>query len=151
MIFENTEVHDYWHKVWSAKRPYRGHKEPHSAIFGKTGRACKRIKTPLQGDKVFIQNQDPSSKDLQKLNRQDNTLGWQVQPIPCQIHETSRLTVRNRRFIKKYTLRSPYVSSEHEAPRISSKDLPKSQKVSDLTKIGESTLYIPEQRILHDP
>ena len=60
------------------------------------------------------------------------------------------MTVRNRRFIRKYILRSPYVSSEQEAPRISSKDLLKSKKVS-FAETGESTPPIPEQRIVHDP
>ena len=61
------------------------------------------------------------------------------------------MTVRNRRFIRKYSPRSPYVNSEQEAPRISSKDLLKSQKVSDFAKTGESTPSIPKQKILHDP
>ena len=61
------------------------------------------------------------------------------------------MTVRNRRFNRKYTLRSPYVGSEHQTPRISSEDLLKSQQVSDFNKTGGSTPPIPEQRILHDP
>ena len=61
------------------------------------------------------------------------------------------MTIHNRRLIRKYTLRSPYVSSEHGAPRISSKDLVNSQKVSNFAKTGESTPPIAEQRILHDP
>ena len=61
------------------------------------------------------------------------------------------MTICNRLFISKYTLRSLNVSSEHEAPRISSKDLLKSQKINDFAKIGGSTPPIPEQRNLHDP
>ena len=60
------------------------------------------------------------------------------------------MTVRNRRFIRKYSQRSPYVSNEQEAPRISSKDLLKSKRVS-FAETGESTPPIPEQRIVHDP
>ena len=107
---------------------------------------AKELKALLQGDTVFVQNQDPSSRDFKKWNQQGTIVSvGKYDQYLVKIHGTGRLTVRNRRFIRKYTLRSPYVSSENEAPRISSKDLLKSQKQSDFAKTGESVPSIPEQ------
>ena len=149
MVFENTEVHDHWHKAWSAKEEAIRNRLVRSSE--KLEEHAKELKPLLQGDTVFVQNQDPSSRDFKKWNRQGTIVSvGKYDQYLVKIHGTGRLTVRNRRFIRKYTLRSPYVSSENEAPRISSKDLLKSKKVS-FAETGESTPLIPEQRIVHDP
>ena len=49
------------------------------------------------------------------------------------VHRTGRLTVRNRRFLRKYTLRSPTVENVNELPRISSKDLAAPKSVTETT------------------
>ena len=73
---------------------------------------------------LFIQNQDASSKDFKKWNRQGTiiTAGKHDQYL-VKVHGTGRLTVRNRRFLRKYTLRSPFVEAGPYNPKISSKDL----------------------------
>ena len=50
-----------------------------------------------------------------------------------RVHGTGRLTVRNRRFLRKYTLRSPTVENVNELPRISSKDLAAPKSVTETT------------------
>ena len=77
-----------------------------------------------QGDNVFIQNQDPSSKEHKKWNRQGTIIiAGKYDQYLVRVHGTGRLTVRNRRFLRKYMLRSPTVGGESELPKISSKDL----------------------------
>ena len=74
--------------------------------------------------------------------RDDNSVGKYDRYL-VKIHGKGRLTVRNRHLIRKYTLCSPYVGSEHEATRY--------KKVTDPTTAGENIQTISEQRIFHNP
>ena len=73
--------------------------------------------------KVFVQKQDATSRDYKKWNRQGVivTAGKHDQYL-VRINGTGRLTVRNRRFLRRYELRSPVVEEEEELPRIKSRD-----------------------------
>ena len=50
-----------------------------------------------------------------------------------RVHGTGWLTVRNRRFLRRYSLRSPTVENVSELPRISNKDLAAPKSVTDTT------------------
>ena len=95
MVFENDQIHSQWHDAWAAKE---------EAIRSRLVRASERLEEhskelePLfQGDKVFVQNQDASSRDYKKWNRQGVivTAGKHDQYL-VRVNGTGRLTVRNR-------------------------------------------------------
>ena len=83
---------------------------------------------------MFIQNQDSSSKDYKKWSRQGTVvIAGKYDQYLVRVHGTGRLTVRNRRFLRRFTLRSPTVENVSELPRISSKDLAAPKPVTDTT------------------
>ena len=122
MVFENSQVHDHWHEAWRAKEEAIRKRLVRSAE--KLEEHTKELEPLSQGDLVFIQNQDQSSRDYKKWNRQGTivTAGKNDQYL-VKVHGTGRLTVRNRRFLRKYTLRPSFVAAEPDTPKISSKDL----------------------------
>ena len=62
-----------------------------------------------------------------------------------RVHGAGRLTVRNRRFLRKYRLRSPTVEGERDLPRISSKDLITSKNVRDAVR--HTVDYSPKKSV----
>ena len=132
MIFENPQIHNQWREAWSLKE---------EALKARLVRSTEKLEEhskdlePLaQGDNVFIQNQDSSSKDYKKWSRQGTVvIAGKYDQYLVRVHGTGRLTVRNRRFLRRFTLRSPTVENVSELPRISSKDLAAPKPVTDTT------------------
>ena len=117
MVFENNHIRSQWHDACAAKE---------EAIRSSLVRVSEILEehtkdlVPLfQGDKVFVQNHDTSSRDYKKWDRQGViiTTGKHDQYL-VGVNGTGRLTVTNRRFLRRYELRSPVVEKEEELPRI---------------------------------
>ena len=62
-----------------------------------------------------------------------------------RVHGTGRLTVRNRCFLRKYSLRSPTVEGERGLPRISSKDFITPKNVRDA--VGHTVDHSPKESV----
>lgn len=107
MVFENPQVHNQWHSAWSAKE---------EALRSRLVRTCEKLEKgskelePLrEGDAVFIQNQD-GSKPL-KWDREGTVIHTgQHDQYLVRVHGTGRLTLRNRRFLRKFQARKPFIT-----------------------------------------
>ena len=83
MIIENIAVHDDWHKAWSAKEEATRKCLVRSSE--KLEEHAKELKPLVQGDTVFVQNQDPQAETSKKSGSNKGQLSqWAVRPIPCQ-------------------------------------------------------------------
>ena len=101
MIFDNKYVRSQWHESWAAKE---------TAMRSRLVRNCENLEAhskelqPLrEGDSVFIQNQDPSSRRSKKWDRQGIvvTTGEHDQYL-VRVAGTGRLTLRNQRFLRRF-------------------------------------------------
>jgi len=110
MIFDNDQIHSQWHESWSAKE---------AAIRSRLVRNCEKLEAnskelePLrEGDTVFIQNQDPGSRRSKKWDKQGTVIvtGENDQYL-VRVAGTGRLTLRNRRFLRKFEERSQSVNT----------------------------------------
>ena len=115
MIHENDQIHSQWHQGWEAKE---------TAIRSRLIRSCEKLEAnsrelePLrEGDFVFIQNQDPATKRSRKWDRQGSIVatGDNDQYL-VRVAGTGRLTLRNRRFLRKFQERSQSMNLEIPAP-----------------------------------
>ena len=112
MIHKNPQLHEQWHQGWAAKE---------SAIRSRLVRSCERLEAnsrelePLrEGDSVFVQNQDPGTSRSKKWDRQGIIVatGDNDQYL-VRIAGSGRLTLRNRRFLRRFQERSQ--STNHKA------------------------------------
>ena len=125
MVFENPQVHDQWHSAWSAKE---------EALRSRLVRTCEKLEKgskelePLrEGDTVFIQNQD-GSKPL-KWDREGTViLTGQHDQYLVRVHGTGRLTLRNRRFLRKFQARNTFITEPMVRIEPSAKPEPKSSQ-----------------------
>ena len=109
MVFENEDIHNQWHQAWRAKE---------MAIRSRLVRSCKRLEEhskelPLlrEGDSVFVQNQNPASSKPGKWDREGTVVATRKNDqYLVRVKGTGRLTLRNRRFLRKFQLRSPIVT-----------------------------------------
>ena len=98
-VFENPQIHEKWRQVWQAKE------EALQARYARNSAALSehsQTLSPLQvGCKVFIQNQDKSSKHYKKWNRTGTVKEVRDfdQYYVC-VDGTGRLTLRNRQFLR---------------------------------------------------
>ena len=120
MIFESDQIHNQWHQAWSAKE---------EAIRTRLVRSCedleegsKELPALREGDSVFIQNQDKSSGRPNKWDRQGKIVAAKNNDqYLVKVDGTGRLTLRNRRFLKKYQPRLdmtrdvPHAMPQHTA------------------------------------
>ena len=101
MVFENDQVRSQWHQAWSAKE---------DAIRARLVSTCEKLEpnsrelTPLMvGDKVLIQNQVKSSGRPNKWDRQGVIIASKNNDqYLVKVDGTGRLTLRNRRFLRKF-------------------------------------------------
>ena len=101
MIFENNKVCSQWHEAWSAKE---------EAIRARLIRTCENLEpnshelTQLEmGDSVMIQNQKKSSGRPNKWDRQGVVVASKKNDqYLVKVGGTGRLTLRNRRFLRKF-------------------------------------------------
>ena len=112
IIHKNPQLHEQWHQGWAAKE---------SAIRSRLVRSCERLEAnsrelePLrEGDSVFVQNQDPGTSRSKKWDRQGIIVatGDNDQYL-VRIAGSGRLTLRNRRFLRRFQERSQ--STNHKA------------------------------------
>jgi len=117
MIHENGQIHEQWHQGWAAKE---------AAIRSRLISNCEKLEAnsrelePLrEGDSVFIQNQDPATKRSKKWDRQGSIVatGDNDQYL-VRIAGTGRLTLRNRRFLRKFQERLQSTNLEASAPML---------------------------------
>jgi hypothetical protein len=140
MVFENPQIHDQWHNAWSNKE---------EAIRSRLVRTCEKLNqgskelAPLrEGDTVFIQNQD-GNKPL-KWDREGTIIhtGDNDQYI-VRVHGTGRLTLRNRRFLRKFKSRSPFINEV--VPYVKPNDTPEPTVVqeTDILQLENATSDLP--------
>ena len=104
-IFESSRLHNQWHQAWSAKE---------QAIRSRLFRSCESLEERSrdlpalrEGDLVLIQNQDKSSGRPNKWDRQGKIIAAKPNDqYLIRVDGSGRLTLRNRRFLRKYSLRS---------------------------------------------
>ena len=116
MVFESDQIHSQWHQAWSAKE---------EAIRSRLVRYCeefgdksKELPPLREGDNVFVQNQDKSIARPTKWDRQGRIIAAKDNDqYIVKIDGSGRLTLRNRRFLKKFQLRSDVVPLEPVIPR----------------------------------
>jgi hypothetical protein len=113
-MFESPQMHISWREAWAARE---------KALRSRMVKTCERLEQnsrellPLrEGDMVFIQNQDPASGNPNKWDREGTIIqtGENDQYL-VRVHGTWRVTLRNRRLLRKFSLRSPKIGSE-DAP-----------------------------------
>ena len=105
--FENRAIHPVWHEAWAAKE------DALRTRFAKSVEKINAHARPLanlkSGDKVFIQNQFGSYPN--KWDRSGvvlESLGHDQYNV--KVDGTGRLTKRNRRFLRQYTLPTAHAS-----------------------------------------
>jgi len=113
-IFESDQIHNQWHEAWAAKE---------EAIRARLVRSCEQLEmgsrelpSLREGDHVLIQNQDKSSGRPNKWDRQGEIIASKDHDqYLVKVHGSGRLTLRNRRFLRKFNLRSQCVESQPSA------------------------------------
>jgi len=114
-IFESDRLHNQWHQAWSAKE---------QAIRSRLIRSCEDLEEgsrelPVlrEGDSVLIQNQDKSSGRPNKWDRQGKIVAAKPNDqYLVKVDGSGRLTLRNRRFLRKYSLRSATIQEPQYPP-----------------------------------
>ena len=110
-IFENKQIHGEWHELWAKKE---------DAIRSRLVKSCEALEKgskdliPLEvGDHVFVQNQGSNLKNQKKWDREGTILkkGEHDQYL-VKVRGTGRLTLRNRRFLRRITHR-PAVAEQY--------------------------------------
>jgi hypothetical protein len=104
-IFESSRLYNQWHQAWSVKE---------QAIRSRLFRSCENLEERSrelpalrEGDLVLIQNQDKSSGRPNKWDRQGKIIAAKPNDqYLIRVDGSGRLTLRNRRFLRKYSLRS---------------------------------------------
>ena len=104
-IFGNDMIYNRWHQAWRAKE---------EAIKARLVRSCEQLEPgssempPLrEGDQVFIQNQNKRNGRENKWDRQGTIIASKDNDQHLvKVHGTGRITLRNRRFLRKFELRS---------------------------------------------
>ena len=107
-IYDSDQLHNQWHQAWAAKE---------EAIRSRLVRSCEQLEIgskelpPLrEGDQVFIQNQDKATGRPLKWDRQGTIIaGKGFDQYLVKVHGSGRLTLRNRRFLRKFQVRSPTI------------------------------------------
>ena len=111
MMFANPAIDERWHTIWGAKElAIRDRAAEHNLY---TGPSFKDLEPLLEGDTVFIQNQNPSSGRPKKWDRQGEIVATgQFDQYLVRVAGSGRLTLRNRRFLRKapHAQRKPTVT-----------------------------------------
>jgi hypothetical protein len=101
MIFDNDKICGGWRESWAAKE---------AAMRTRLVKTCERLEAnskdlePLrEGDSVFIQNQVPTSPRSKKWDRQGTVVATgEHDQYLVRVEGTGRLTLRNRRFLRRF-------------------------------------------------
>ena len=145
-VFENPQIHQKWRQAWQTKEDalYERHMKNSAAL----SEHSKTLFPLTLGCKVFIQNQDKSSKYYKKWNRTGTVKEVRDfdQYVIC-IDGTGRLTCRNRQFLRTCPERKPSDFTTRSFPTpVTNLDEPKSQSSACLPP--EPSHEIPHERCL---
>ena len=100
MMFANPVIDRRWHNIWVAKELAIADRAAAQAT--RTGTSPRDHEPLREGDSVFIQNQDPSSSNPKKWDRQGQVVACgQFEQNLVRVFGSGRLTLRNRRFLRK--------------------------------------------------
>ena len=110
-VHESDQISSHWHQAWAAKE---------DAIRARLVRSCEKLEEHSrelpalrEGDSVFVQNQNPGSSRPNKWDRQGKVIAIKNNDqCLVRIDGTGRLTLRNRRFLRKFQLRTPHIPEE---------------------------------------
>ena len=111
-IFDSDQLHNQWHQAWAAKE---------EAIRTRLVRSCEQLEIgckelpPLrEGDNVLIQNQDKATGRPNKWDREGTIIAMKdYDQYLIKVHGSGRITLRNRRFLRKFQRRPQTVESHH--------------------------------------
>ena len=99
-IFDNLQLQDVWRKAWEAKETSIQTRAKHSEE--RLAEHSKTLPSLVVGDHVFIQNQNSSTKQYKKWDRQGVVVAIRdFDQHLVKASGTGRLTLRNRRFLRK--------------------------------------------------
>ena len=100
MMFVNPVIDPRWHNIWTAKELAIADRA--AAQSTRTGTPPRDLEPLQEGDTVFIQNQDRSSSNPKKWDRQGQVVAvGQFDQYLVRVFGSGRLTLRNRRFLRK--------------------------------------------------
>ena len=119
LIHNKEDLRSEWRKAWAAKE---------DAIRSRLVRNCEKLEAhsrelePLrEGDSVMIQNQNPSSHRSKKWDRQGTVVATgENDQYLVRVAGSGRLTLRNRRFLRKFQEQTGHdsIESVHRSPTI---------------------------------
>ena len=100
-IFENKMILGQWHHAWAAKE---------QAIKSRLIQTCRQLEprsrellSLREGDQVLVQNQNKSNTRFNKWDQQGTVIALNDKDqYLIKIHGSGRVTLRNRRFLKKF-------------------------------------------------
>jgi hypothetical protein len=146
MVFESQQVHSQWHQAWAAKE---------DAIRARLVNSCEQLEEhskelpPLrEGDHVFIQNQSRSVSRPNKWDRQGKVVAIKNNDqCLVRVDGSGRLTLRNRRFLRKFNLRSTEVSVEGANPEQRAFATPKEIAKDDASGVRDVTRRCTESPV----
>ena len=145
MIFDNDQIFNVWHEYWASKE---------NALRTRLVKNCERLEAnskdlePLrEGDSVLIQNQVPNSPRSKKWDRQGTVVATgEHDQYLVRVAGTGRLTLRNRRFLRRFQEQSG-VPRSPDAAITRLPEAPKSEKISQPSSNNVSN---PCQRNISD-
>jgi len=117
MIFDNNHVRGQWQESWAAKE---------TAMRSRLVRNCENLEAnskelqPLrEGDSVFIQNQAPASRRSKKWDKQGVIIATgEHDQYLVRVAGTGRLTLRNRRFLRRFQEESSATNTPMPQPTL---------------------------------
>ena len=113
-IFDSDQLHNQWHQAWAAKEEAIRTRLVRSCEQLETG--CKELPSLREGDSVFIQNQDKATGRPNKWDRQGTIIASKDHDqYLVKVHGSGRITLRNRRFLRKFQIRPQIVEKSHPA------------------------------------
>ena len=138
-IFDSPQLHKSWRENWLSKE---------RAIRTRMVKMCEKLEQnskdlpPLRcGDTVFIQNQSLAFGKPNKWDREGTIVEvLENDQYLVRVHGTGRLTLRNRRFLRKFVQRTPAIEADqtpYTAPP------PTSKLVADHTVSSDSSVDEP--------
>ena len=114
-IFDNKDILCQWHKLWKAKED--AIRSRSIRTFEKLSEHSRPLPPLMEGDSVFIQNQSLNSPKSNKWDRQGVVVVKRnYDQYLIRTSGTGRLTLRNRRFLKKFDARTPFLNVTHQTP-----------------------------------
>ena len=117
MMFANPVIDRRWHDIWTAKELAIADRAAAQAT--RTGTPPRDLEPLREGDTVLIQNQEQSSRNSKKWDRQGQVVATgQYDQYLVRVLGSGRLTLRNRRFLRKAPLLVTQDTSKHITPHL---------------------------------